>query len=102
MKKLRTDKAGNARRYSVLETLGSNLEAPPLAKKGMSRVEVTGNSEAVVDGCRGVLEYDDGVISLSLGSRFVRFRGDNLQIHTLLDEQALITGAILSVEFSDS
>lgn len=98
MKKIINRKPGDARRSSVLEAMG----APPLAVKGMSRVEVTGNSEAIVDGCRGVLEYDDGVISLSLGRRFVRFRGDNLQISTLLDEQALITGTILSVEFSDS
>lgn len=102
MKKTRIGKSGGERRSSVLDAIGNNLEAPPLAKKGMSRVEITGNNEAVVDGCRGVLEYDDGVISLSLGSRFVRFRGDKLQIHTLLDEQAMITGTILSVEFSDS
>lgn len=92
-------KHGASQLSSIVTAIENTLEVPPIAKKGMSRVEITGNCEAVVDGCRGVLEYDDGAISLSLGNRRVRFMGDNLQIHTLLDEQAMITGTILSVEF---
>ena len=62
-------------------------------------IELSGNREALVDGCRGVLQYEDDVIRLSTGRRVVRFQGSGLMIRTMQQNQLLICGTILSVEF---
>lgn len=98
MKKIK-NVSSSVRGRSVFKALGEALEAPPIAGRTIPHIEITGACEAITDGCRGVLEYDNSVISLNLGGDKVRFRGENLQIHTLTDEQAMISGKIYSVEF---
>ena len=64
-----------------------------------AQIELSGNREALVDGCRGVLQYEDDVIRLSTGRRVVRFQGSDLMIRTMQQNQLLISGTILSIEF---
>ena len=71
------------------------------ALRGVSHMELSGNREAIVEGCKGVVEYDEGIIRLNLGKNIVRFTGTGLSIRTLTLEQAIITGNILSIDFSN-
>ena len=64
-----------------------------------AQIALSGNREALVDGCRGVLQYEDDVIRLSTGRRIVRFQGNELMIRTMQQDQLLITGTILSIDF---
>ena len=64
-----------------------------------AQIELSGNREALVDGCRSVLQYEDDVIRLSTGRRVVRFQGSDLMIRTMQQNQLLISGTILSIEF---
>lgn len=88
-------------RSAVFEAIDNIVEAPLLSQKGISHLDVTGNKEVVVTGCHGVLEYDDDVVCLNLQNHCVRFRGEGLKIRTLLDDEAMITGCIMSIEFTD-
>lgn len=56
------------------------------------------NSCAVVDGCKNVSEYGDGVIRLNLGSTIVSVIGNCLTIRSFSCGQATIDGHISSVE----
>ena len=69
--------------------------------RSVSHMELSGNREAIVEGCKGVVEYDEGIIRLNLGKNIVRFTGTGLSIRTLTLEQAIITGNILSIDFSN-
>lgn len=69
---------------------------------GMARLEFSGNREAVVDGCRGILEYDENVIRLKTGAFTLRFTGRGLRIRSLTDTTAVVSGFIASVEFLDA
>ena len=62
-------------------------------------IEIISNTCALIDGCKGVLEYDDGTIKLSLGKKSVRFSGSGLSIKSLSMEQAMVEGYIVSMEF---
>ncbi len=62
-------------------------------------IEIVSNCCALVDGCRGILEYDDSLIKLNLGKNAVAFRGNSLTIKSLSMEQAMVEGFIVSVEF---
>ncbi|HHY52729.1 MAG TPA: sporulation protein [Clostridiales bacterium] len=79
--------------------LGELFDIPKSAMPGVMQIELAGNTEAVVSGCTGVLEYDENTIRLSGGKMNVRFTGRNLQIKVLTHDSAIITGFILNVEF---
>lgn len=75
------------------------LELPVGAITGAARIEVSDNKRAVVEGCKGILEYDENVIRLNTGGGFVRFTGSNLCVSCLTENSAVVTGIIAAVEF---
>ena len=75
------------------------LELPEGSLSGAARVELSGNRRAVVEGCRGILEYEEGVIRLNTTSGIVRFMGRDLTMNCLTEDSAVVSGTILSVEF---
>ncbi|MCL2507753.1 MAG: YabP/YqfC family sporulation protein [Oscillospiraceae bacterium] len=84
----------------IAERLGEELEMPKTSLPGTVHIEMSGNREAVVDGCRGVVEYNENVIRLNTGKLIVRFTGSCLMIRTLQLNQAIVCGNILSVDFT--
>lgn len=62
-------------------------------------IEIISNCCALVDGCTGILEYDDSCVKLSIGKKAVCFQGNSLTIKSLSMEQAMVEGIILNVEF---
>lgn len=77
-----------------------SFDTASVVLSGAAQIELNGNQEAVVDGCQGVLQYEDTVIRLSTGRMIVRFTGADLCIRTMQQNQILICGTIASVEFS--
>ena len=75
------------------------FDIPRSAMAGTMQIELSGNTEAVVDGCAGVLEYDENVIRLAGSRMSVKFTGRGLQIKALTHDSAIIEGFILNVEF---
>lgn len=82
-----------------VEKLINALDLPKTAMPGVSGIELSGNREAVIDGCRGILQYDDDLIKLSAGKLTVCFRGNMLCVRSLTPDQATIEGEIVSIEF---
>lgn len=75
------------------------LDIPASALAGMPQIELSGNREAVVEGCQGILEYDENIIRLSTGKMSIRFTGRNLQIKVLTHTSAVVDGFITGIEF---
>ncbi len=86
-------------RLPVVQKVEQALELPPGVLSGSARLELTGNRQVVVEGCRGIQEYEEGLIRLSTSSGIIRFMGRGLIMNRLTDDCAVITGYILSVEF---
>ncbi len=74
-------------------------DVPIAAAGGCAKIEMMGNREATVDGCRGVAEYSDTVIKLSISGGSVCFTGVGLEITCLYRSEATVRGNIRSVEF---
>ena len=93
---------GNFRRRmdDVREKWNDSLDTQPVTQAGMAQIELNGNREAVVDGCQGVLQYEETMIRLSTGRLIVRFCGTDLCIRTMQQNQILICGTIVSVDFT--
>ena len=64
------------------------------------RVELLGNRQAVVDGCRGIIEYSDTCIRLSAQGLILKFTGTGLEIRAFTDSEAIVAGTILGLEYS--
>lgn len=82
------------------EKINDTLELPRAALPGAAQIELSDNREAIVDGCRGILQYESDVIRISTGRLVLRFTGQDLMIRTMQQEQLLICGTILSIDFS--
>lgn len=75
------------------------LELPPDMLSGMAHFEFSGNREAVIEGCRGILEYDENIVRLQAGKLTVRILGRGLALRNLRRDSAIVSGFITSVEF---
>lgn len=89
----------NSKKTAATQLIGRALELPPCTLSKGAHIDLFGNSEALVDDCKGVLEYSDSAIKVNVGNGAVRFCGRNLQIKSLARDQAVIVGFILSIEF---
>lgn len=87
-------KGGKAAEY-----IGRALEMPPGTLTRTCNMQISGNREVLVDGCRGLIEYGDEKIRINAGNGTVQFCGRGLEIKSLSDTTAVIAGFILSVEF---
>lgn len=77
------------------------LDLPEIVHADVPHIEMQGNREAVVDGCRGVLEYEEDKIKLNAGMCVLLFRGSDLTIKTYSDSLTEITGEIIAIEFEN-
>ncbi|MBQ9964260.1 MAG: YabP/YqfC family sporulation protein [Clostridia bacterium] len=64
-----------------------------------SHMELCGNRRAMIEGCRGIVKYDEDVIELRVDNGTVRFTGRELCMTNLNPTCAVVTGRLLSLEF---
>ena len=86
-------------KLSVPQKAATLLEVPLSAFGGVPNLELTGNREMTVEGCKGVLDYDEDVVKLNLGKMILQVRGRDLNIKGLTDDAAVLEGYFLSIEF---
>ncbi len=92
-------KRERAAKSAAAQVIRESIDLPDIARQNTAHIELSGNREAIVDGCKGILQYDDGVIRLNIGKGSVTFRGAQLCMNNMKYEQAVITGMIAGVEF---
>ena len=84
------------------------MEAKEKPSAGLSKleqlklccIELEGNKELLLDGCKGIMEYEDNSIKINTDTCIVSITGDELNIRTYTQEQIIVSGKILSLEFS--
>lgn len=67
---------------------------------GGAVISITGNRSAVVDGCDGVVDYDEEKVILRTGRLTVRINGRKLRLTKLTQSSAMVEGVISSLEYS--
>ena len=90
----------NARLLSFEEKLNTVLDLPCYSINGVFRLEMSGNHEAIVEGSKGILQYDEDTIRLSTGLLVVRFCGSGLSISSMQSDRTVIRGQIMSIDFT--
>lgn len=84
---------------TVVQKVARALELPGDIAAGMAHIEMSGNREIVIDGCKNILEYDENVIKINAGKMTVRFCGRGLTLRNLSQDSAVIEGFVSSIEF---
>lgn len=64
-----------------------------------THMEINGNTEVVVEGCGGVLEYGTESVRIRAGKMIVRFTGRGLTIKCLTAESLVVTGFLTGIEY---
>lgn len=90
-----------SRRERIIDSISRSLDLPQDTVSGYAHIELSGNREAIVEGCQGVLEYGDSVIALNTGKLTVRICGCELTIVSMQNGQAVIKGIITGVDYSN-
>lgn len=96
---MRNRKRNGARAENIIESITRSLDLPQDAVSGYAHVEISGNSEVIIEGCQGVLEYGDSLIALNTGRLTVRICGCGLTIVSMQNGQAIIKGTITGVDY---
>ena len=52
-----------------------------------------------MEGCQGILEYDDDVVRVRAGKLVVRFTGRNLKIRCMTADSLVVDGFLRGMEF---
>jgi sporulation protein YqfC len=84
---------------TLLQKVARVMELPMDLVSGMSHIELSGNREAVIDGCSGVLEFDENIVRLTVGKFIVKFTGRGLVIKELTKSSVVVEGFIISIEY---
>ena len=94
-------KSGEAAAEQPLKTtLAKLLELPEYSVSAGMRIEINSEREAVVENCRGILEYTPERVRLLIPRATVRFSGHNLCIGSMNKSAVVVSGIIESLEFS--
>ena len=73
-------------------------ELPPLT--GAPCIELNGNREAVIEGCRGVLEYTTECIRINTAGMVLVLSGRELNLRCISDSALIVDGFLTGLEFS--
>lgn len=65
----------------------------------VTQIELTSDFEALIEGCKSILEYDDNLIRIGAKRFEIRFTGENLTLRSINEECIAIEGKISGVEF---
>ncbi len=66
---------------------------------GVSRVEVTGGREVLVENHGGILEYTEELVKISGGAVIIEVRGHGLVLESMSSAELKLRGQIFGVEF---
>lgn len=84
----------------IAKKFTEELQLPESAVTNSFRIEFRGTADVVIEGCKGIIEYEEYCIALNLGKNIVRFFGADLEISSFFEEQAILKGTVLSMEYS--
>ncbi|MEE1320807.1 MAG: YabP/YqfC family sporulation protein [Acutalibacteraceae bacterium] len=64
-------------------------------------IDITSNNEALINGSRGIIEYNEEKVKINCGNHIVSFYGNGLGITSLCVDEVLITGELIRIDFAD-
>ena len=67
----------------------------------MPHIEWSGRREAVIEGCHGIVSYDDDEVRLNTGCGILMIAGRQLTLRAMAGDSTMVCGQIRSLEYTD-
>ena len=64
-----------------------------------AHTEIFSNKKMIIEGCRGIVDYQNNYIKLKLKKGYLNIVGTDILISTFEDEKIIVNGNIISLEF---
>lgn len=96
-KKLKIEKGNKKEKFRLFRGFGGEFEKALL---NGSRIELFSNTQIIVEGCLGVIEYNDNYLKLRLSQGALVLMGDNFDIVSFEEKTIFVKGKISSLEFA--
>ena len=61
--------------------------------------EMNSNKEIAIEGCKGILHYEESAVKLNMQNTVTVIYGQKLNIKCLTEDSLIVTGFINSIEF---
>ena len=88
------------RRGNAAEKPTAKSELSSMVSPETPHIEMEGNREIIVDGCKGILVYETDKIKINASGVVMGVSGDDLRIKAYADELIVINGKIIAMDFS--
>lgn len=95
-KKLKIEKSGKKEKWYLFKLNSAVLDDDLI--KG-PHIELFYNNQIVIDGCKGIYEYNDAYLKLRLNKGSLVISGSNFDIVTFENNTITVKGKIISLEF---
>ena len=73
------------------------MTSDPFSK--LAQINLKGNREVIIDGCYGIIEYSDCLISVNIGKSTLKIIGCDFSISDYSESNIIVKGIIKSIEF---
>ena len=87
------------RKESITRKFAEEMQIPESALRNIFRIEMTSRTDILVEGCAGIVEYDESFISLNLCDCILSVKGTNLEITSFSEMQVIINGTVTDISF---
>lgn len=87
------------RKDTIAKKFAEEMQIPESAVRNIFRIEMRSQTNIEIEGCAGIIEYDETFISLNLCNCIMSISGMNLEITSFSEMQVLISGTITQLNF---
>lgn len=63
-------------------------------------IELTSNREALIEGCQGIVEYNDCIATINCKSMIITFEGFDISLKNLAGDVFSVTGNFTGISFT--
>ena len=95
-KKIKLNRAKSKEKLKLFGIAFKNIN-DPFSK--LAQISLKGNREVIIDGCYGIIEYTDCLISVNIGGGTLKFIGVDFTVSDYSDSNIIVQGIIKSIEF---
>ena len=64
------------------------------------QMQITGNTEVYIEGCKAILEYDDMMVKLVVGKKELLITGKDLSVSGYTESSITVKGAFQTLEWN--
>ena len=84
---------------TLIEKTANYFDIPIDVVAGVPRMTITGGRRLFVENHKGLLEYGPEMIAINGERVIIRVRGSGLELKIMTDDELLVTGLIISLDF---